>query len=97
MLQLEPGIILSADEPYAASGSNPYGHNLFDGQQYLFFYKTGMEDKIKNYTPAKIAQIFKDIEQKKTKLILLVVQSSLKNYSCKTPSQQAMMAAVKNV
>jgi hypothetical protein len=54
------------------SGGNPYGHNLFDGQQYLFFYKEGMQDKIKNYPPAKIAQIFKDMDKKKTKLMLLV-------------------------
>lgn len=95
LLQLEPGLFYAADEPYAASGSNPYGHNLFDGQQYLFFYKAGMEDKIKNYPPAKIAQIFKDMDKKKEEAYSANINLPKKATPAKAPSQQAMMAAVK--
>ena len=95
LLQLEPGLFYAADEPYAASGSNPYGHNLFDGQQYLFFYKAGMEDKIKNYTPAKIAQIFKDMNKKKDEAYAAGTDLPKKITPAKAPSQQAMMNAVK--
>ena len=34
--------------------------------------KQEWKTKLKNYTPAKIAQIFKDMNKKKTKLMLLV-------------------------
>lgn len=95
LLQLEPGLFYAADEPYAASGGNPYGHNLFDGQQYLFFYKEGMQDKIKNYPPAKIAQIFKDMEKKKDEAYAAGTDLPKKITPAKAPSQQAMMNAVK--
>ena len=95
LLQLEPGLFYAADEPYAASGSDPYGHNLFDGQQYLFFYKQGMQDKIKNYPPAKIAQIFKDMEKKKDEAYAAGTDLPKKITPAKAPSQQAMMNAVK--
>ena len=95
LLQLEPGLFYAADEPYAASGSDPYGHNLFDGQQYLFFYKEGMQDKIKNYPPAKIAQIFKDMEKKKDEAYAAGTDLPKKITPAKAPSQQAMMNAVK--
>ena len=95
LLQLEPGLFYAADEPYAASGSDPYGHNLFDGQQYLFFYKEGMQDKIKNYPPAKIAQIFKDMNKKKDEAYAAGTDLPKKITPAKAPSQQAMMNAVK--
>jgi hypothetical protein len=95
LLQLEPGLFYAADEPYAASDGNPYGYNLFDGQQYLFFYKEGMQDKIKNYPPAKIAQIFKDMEKKKEEAYSAGANLPKKINPAKAPSQQAMMAAVK--
>ena len=95
LLQLEPGLFYAADEPYAASGGNPYGHNLFDGQQYLFFYKEGMQDKIKNYPPAKIAQIFKDMNKKKDEAYAAGTDLPKKITPAKAPSQQAMMNAVK--
>ena len=95
LLQLEPGLFYAADEPYAASGGNPYGHNLFDGQQYLFFYKEGMQDKIKNYPPAKIAQIFKDMNKKKDEAYAAGTDLPKKITPAKAPSQLAMMNAVK--
>ena len=95
LLQLEPGLFYAADEPYAASGSDPYGHNLFAGQQYLFFYKEGMQDKIKNYPPAKIAQIFKDMNKKKDEAYAAGTDLPKKITPAKAPSQQAMMNAVK--
>ena len=95
LLQLEPGLFYAADEPYAASGSDPYGNNLFDGQQYLFFYKEGMQDKIKNYPPAKIAQIFKDMNKKKDEAYAAGTDLPKKITPAKVPSQQAMMNAVK--
>ena len=95
LLQLEPGLFYAADEPYAASGSDPYGNNLFDGQQYLFLYKEGMQDKIKNYPPAKIAQIFKDMNKKKDEAYAAGTDLPKKITPAKAPSQQAMMNAVK--
>jgi hypothetical protein len=95
LLQLEPGLFYASDEPYAASGSNPYGHNLFDGQQYLFFYKAGMEDKIKNYPPAKIAQIFKEMDKKKEEAYTAGNELPKKLTPAKAPSQKEMMDAVK--
>ena len=95
LLQLEPGLFYAADEPYAASGSDPYGNNLFDGQQYLFLYKEGMQDKIKNYPPAKIAQIFKDMNKKKDEAYAAGTDLPKKITPAKVPSQQAMMNAVK--
>ena len=95
LLQLEPGLFYASDEPYAASGGSPYGHNLFEGQQYLFFYKAGMEDKIKNYPPSKIAQIFKDMEKKKEEAYAAGVELPKKIIPAQAPSQQEMMNAVK--
>ena len=95
LLQLEPGLFYASDEPYAASGVSPYGHNLFEGQQYLFFYKAGMEDKIKNYPPSKIAQIFKDMEKKKEEAYAAGVELPKKIIPAQAPSQQEMMNAVK--
>ena len=95
LLQLEPGLFYASDEPYAASGGNPYGHNLFDGQQYLFFYKAGMEEKIKNYPPSKIAQIFKEMDKKKEEAYAANVALPKKALPAQAPSQQAMMSAVK--
>lgn len=95
LLQLEPGLFYASDEPYAASGVIPYGHNLFEGQQYLFFYKAGMEDKIKNYPPSKIAQIFKDMEKKKEEAYAAGVELPKKIIPAQAPSQQEMMNAVK--
>lgn len=95
LLQLEPGLFYASDEPYAASGVSPYGHNLFEGQQYLFFYKAGMEDKIKNYPPAKIAQIFKEMEKKKEEAYAAGVELPKKVSPAQAPTQQIMMNAVK--
>ena len=95
LLQLEPGLFYASDEPYAASGVSPYGHNLFEGQQYLFFYKAGMEDKIKNYPPSKIAQIFKDMEKKKEEAYAAGVELPKKIIPAHAPSQQEMMNTVK--
>lgn len=95
LLQLEPGLFYASDEPYAASGSDPYGHNLFDGQQYLFFYKAGMEDKIKNYPPSRIAQIFKEMNKKKEDAYSANVVLPKKATPAQAPSQQVMMNAVK--
>ena len=95
LLQLEPGLFYASDEPYAASGSDPYGHNLFDGQQYLFFYKAGMEDKIKNYPPSRIAQIFKEMDKKKEEAYSAGVALPKKATPAQVPSQQVMMNAVK--
>lgn len=95
LLQLEPGLFYASDEPYAASGSDPYGYNLFEGQQYLFFYKAGMEDKIKNYPPAKIAQIFKEMEKKKEEAYAAGVELPKKVSPAQAPTQQIMMNAVK--
>ena len=95
LLQLEPGLFYASDEPYAASGGNPYGHNLFDGQQYLFFYKAGMEDKIKNYPPSKIAQIFKEMDKKKEEAYSTGVALPKKATPAQAPSQLVMMNAVK--
>lgn len=95
LLQLEPGLFYASDEPYAASGGSPYGHNLFEGQQYLFFYKAGMEDKIKNYPPSKIAQIFKDMEKKKEEAYAAGVELPKKIIPAQAPSQQEMMNTVK--
>ncbi|WP_417940640.1 hypothetical protein [Flavobacterium sp. RS13.1] len=95
LLQLEPGLFYAADEPYAASGGNPYGHNLFDTQAYLFIYKEGMQDKIKNYPPSKIIQIFKDMEKKKEDAYSANVTLPQKATPAQSPSQKAMMDAVK--
>ena len=54
-----------------------------------------MEDKIKNYTPAKIAQIFKDMNKKKDEAYAAGTDLPKKITPAKAPSQQAMMAAVK--
>lgn len=95
LVQLEPGLFYASDEPYAASGGNPYGYNLFDGQQYLFFYKEGMQDKIKNYPPAKIAQFFENMDKKKEEAYSAGANLPKKINPAKAPSQQAMMNAVK--
>ncbi|WP_396188703.1 hypothetical protein [Flavobacterium sp.] len=95
LLQLEPGLFYASDEPYAASGTDPYGHNLFEGQQYLFFYKAGMEEKIKNYPPVKIAQIFKEMDKKKEEAYAAGVELPKKITPAQAPSQQVMMNAVK--
>lgn len=95
LLQLEPGLFYASDEPYAASGNDPFGHNLFDNQKYLFIYKEGMQDKIKNYPPAKIIQIFKNLEKKKAEAYAANVALPKKALPAQAPSQQAMMNAVK--
>ncbi|MFK7001817.1 hypothetical protein V3470_12455 [Flavobacterium oreochromis] len=95
LLQLEPGLFYVSDEPYAASEGNPYGHNLFEGQQYLFFYKAGLEDKIKNYPPAKIAQIFQEIEKKKEEAYTAGNSLPKKMTPAQAPSQKSIMDAIK--
>lgn len=95
LLQLEPGLFYASTEPYAASGSDPYGYNLFDGQAYLFIYKEGMQDKIKNYPPSKIVQIFADMEKKKEDAYAADISLPKKANPAQAPSQQAMMNAIK--
>ncbi|QYS88335.1 hypothetical protein [Flavobacterium davisii] len=95
LLQLEPGLFYASDEPYAASGGNPYGHNLFEGQQYLFFYKIGMEDKIKNYPATKIAQIFQDIEKKKEEAYTAGNSLPKKATPAQVPTQKEILEAIK--
>ncbi|QYS92371.1 hypothetical protein JJC04_07845 [Flavobacterium covae] len=86
----------AADEPYAASGANPFGNNLFEGQPYLFFYKKGMEDQIKKYPPTKIIQIFRDIEKKKEEAY--TAQNSLpkKINPVQAPTQKEIIETIKN-
>ncbi|MGR3789492.1 hypothetical protein ACUXZJ_01070 [Flavobacterium sp. TN-1] len=95
LLQLEPGLFYAADEPYAASGANPFGNNLFEGQPYLFFYKKGMEDQIKKYPPTKIIQIFRDIEKKKEEAY--TAQNSLpkKINPVQAPTQKEIIETIK--
>ena len=54
-----------------------------------------MQDKIKNYPPAKIAQIFKDMNLKKYEAYAAGTDLPKKITPAKAPSQQAMMNAVK--
>ena len=54
-----------------------------------------MEDKIKNYPPSKIAQIFKDMEKKKEEAYAAGVELPKKIIPAHAPSQQEMMNTVK--
>ena len=94
LVQLEPGLFYVGDEPYAASGGEPYGHNLFNQQAYLFLYKEGMQEKIKEYNADRIKQFFAAMEKKKEEAYTAGNALPQKANPVKAPSQKAMMDAV---